>query len=96
MPDDILCLGEEILHQLLVSDDLELNVTIAETTSTTIESVVFETGDAVDGFLNIDKFDVCIHCLAGHALHDDVHWLFGVRNESSVASYKGDDLLASN
>lgn len=74
-PGDILCLWEQILHELLLARQLNLNMALSKATSTTSSSVCLEAVDSIDGLIEVDKLNIAVKSLAGDSLHDDVNGL---------------------
>jgi len=60
MPVDILSFGEQILHQLILAGKLNIDMALAQTTSSTTGTISLEAVDSVDGLIKVDEFNVTV------------------------------------
>jgi hypothetical protein len=75
LPRDILRLGEQLHHEMLLARQLHINMTLAQTTRTTAIPVSLETINGSNSLIEADKLDIAVKSLARDALHDDVDGL---------------------
>lgn len=59
-PNDILGFGEQLLHQLLLSRQLNFNVALTEATAFAAGAVGLEAVDSCDGLIHVDKFNIAV------------------------------------
>jgi hypothetical protein len=90
LPSDILRLREQIMHELFLTRELDLYMSLAEPTTATSSSICLETIDCSNSFIQAHKLDVAIKSLACHTLHDDVDgFVFLFTDDTSVTAKEG-------
>jgi hypothetical protein len=86
LPSDIFRLREQIVHELLLTRELDLYMSLTEPTTATSSSICLETIDCSNSFIQAHKLDVAIKSLACHTLHDDVDgFMFLFADNTGVA-----------
>lgn len=97
LPSDILCLGKHILHKMLLARELNLNMALAQSTTTASSAIDLEAVDGINGLIETDKLDIAVKSLAGNTLHDDVDWLTIIlTDDAGIATKEGKNLLTVN
>jgi len=97
LPSDILCLGKHILHKMILARELNLNMTLAQSTTTTSSAIDLEAVDSINGLIKTDKLDIAVKCLACNTLHDDVDRLTIIlTDDAGIAAKEGKNLLTVN
>ena len=97
VPSDILCLREQILHELILARQLNLDMALTKTATTTSITVRLKAVDSIDSLIEGDKFNIAIKGLAGNALHDNVDGLIiQLTDDSSITAKEGKNLWAVN
>src|SRR3954447_22070981 len=68
LPDNILCLWEEIMHQCLLARQLNIDMTLTQTTTTSISTIDLKTLDCGNSLVEVDELDITIKSLACNTL----------------------------
>jgi hypothetical protein len=95
-PVDILSLREQIRHQTLMTNNLNFDMTLAQSTTTATRSVAFIAIDGCDSLLEICEFNIGVHRFGSYTLHDDVDRLIKLADNARIAAKEGYNLLPGN
>jgi hypothetical protein len=96
VPLNILGLGEQVFHQLVLTRNLKLNVTLSQTSSAASKLVGFIAFHRHDSLIDVNKLNICLHCLTSDTLHYDVDWLIGFIEDSGITAQEGHNLSTSD
>lgn len=77
-PDDTSCNGEQVLHQVGLTRELQVYGTVSQARRAAGKLVLSMLLNSTHGILESHKLDVGVHGLAGDLFHDDVNGLLGV------------------
>lgn len=96
LPLDIFCLWKKVLHQLLVTNNFQVYMTLSKSATTSTSAIELIARNAVDSFVGTDKFNECIHGLACNSLHNDMDGFVRILEDTRVATDEGDNFLSGH
>ena len=74
-PSNILRLGKQIMHQLLLARQLNLHMSLSQPTTSPTSPIHLKAIDRIDSLIEADELHIAVQRLARNTLHDDVHGL---------------------